>query len=45
MLDEQEYVLLQIAGDARPRDLALKRESGRVALYAEIDDEEPRHYA
>jgi hypothetical protein len=43
MLDEQQHILVDDAGNPRSRDLALEREDVGVRLPAEIDDEELAH--
>ena len=43
VLHEQKHVVLDLAGDACARDVALKRERVSVRLQAEVGDEKLAH--
>jgi hypothetical protein len=43
MFDQQEHVVLDLAGNARASHLALERECLRVRLQAKVGDEELAH--
>jgi hypothetical protein len=43
MLDEQEHILIDLAGDARAGDLALQNERVGIRHHTEIDEEQLGH--